>query len=173
MMHKAPDVRSWLRSLPYPLPSDGQLEFAVKWVLPLIYSAGFVKRTNYCRTSTLSSEVRLLQACNGSYEILHSGLRRILDDLYRSHQALTTPKGLLSFSTLAQTDPSQHQSYSLQLRSVSSGSVLSLNVSSSNAPLSHSPLATVGSLSSMHAYRPVSRCWILSSKISPEKESCR
>lgn len=33
MMHRMPDVRAWRRHNPFPLPSDGQLEFAVKWVI--------------------------------------------------------------------------------------------------------------------------------------------
>lgn len=92
MMHKAPDVGSWIRSIPYPLPSDGQLEFAVK-------------------TSLLGSEVRQLQTCRGTYEVLRSGLRRVLEDLHRSHQALTaddytvrltsTSLSINNFSTLA------------------------------------------------------------------------
>lgn len=92
MMHKAPDVFSWIRSIPYPLPSDGQLEFAVK-------------------TSLLGSEVRQLQSCKGSYEVLRSGLRRVLEDLHRSHQALmadeypvrltSTSMSINNFSTLA------------------------------------------------------------------------
>lgn len=92
MMHKSPDVEPWIRDLPYPLPSDGQLEFAVK-------------------TSLLSSEVRQLQSCGGSYEVLRSGLRRILEDLHRSHQALSsddarvkltsTSVSINKFSTLA------------------------------------------------------------------------
>ncbi|KAL1406130.1 hypothetical protein Q8F55_007813 [Vanrija albida] len=72
MIHKAPQVSAWIREIPYPLPSDGQLDFAVK-------------------TSTLSSEVRQLQSCKGNYEVLRSGLRMVLDDLHRSHRALTAP----------------------------------------------------------------------------------
>ncbi len=92
MMHKAPQVESWIRDVPYPLRSDGQLEFAVK-------------------TSLLSSEVRQLQNCRGSYEVLRSGLGRVLEDLHRSHQALTaedapvqltsTSQSINKFSTLA------------------------------------------------------------------------
>lgn len=92
MMHKAPDVEAWLGSIPYPLPSDGQLEFAVK-------------------TSVLSSEVRQLQSCKGSFEVVRSGLRRVLDELHRSHQALSgqdavveltsTSRSINQFSTLA------------------------------------------------------------------------
>lgn len=92
MMHKTPEVGAWIRSIPYPLPSDGQLEFAVK-------------------TSVLGSEVRQLQSCKGNYEVLRSGLRRVLEDLHRSHQSLmaddyavrltSTSISINNFSTLA------------------------------------------------------------------------
>lgn len=92
MMMRAPDVASWIREIPYPLPSDGQLDFAVK-------------------TSLLRSEVRQLQNCKGNYEILRSGLRRILEDLHRSHQTLlsdeypvrltSTSISINKFSTIA------------------------------------------------------------------------
>ncbi|CAK9781628.1 unnamed protein product [Cutaneotrichosporon oleaginosum] len=92
MMHKAPDVAEWIRTIPYPLPSDGQLDFAVK-------------------TSLLQSEVRQLQSCRSSYEVLRSGLRRVLEDLHRSHDYLRSDKypvtltstsvSINNFSTLA------------------------------------------------------------------------
>lgn len=92
MMHKAPEVDSWIRSIPYPLASDGQLDFAVK-------------------TSLLTSEVRQLQSCKGSYEVLRSGLRRVLEDHHRSNQALmaddsvvqltSTSKSINKFASLA------------------------------------------------------------------------
>ncbi|ORX34316.1 hypothetical protein BD324DRAFT_637509 [Kockovaella imperatae] len=93
MMHKVPDVAGWLRSIPYPLPSDGQLEFAVK-------------------TSVLSSEVRQLQQCRAEFPLIRSGLKRISDELDRSYDALTSPdspvqltttsRSILKFSRLAQ-----------------------------------------------------------------------
>ncbi|BEJ08311.1 hypothetical protein CcaverHIS641_0503960 [Cutaneotrichosporon cavernicola] len=92
MMHKAPDVTEWIRTIPYPLPSDGQLDFAVK-------------------ASLLQSEVRQLQSCRSSYEVLRSGLRRVLEDLHRSHDFLRSDKyavtltstsvSINNFSTLA------------------------------------------------------------------------
>lgn len=80
MMHKAPDVEAWLSSIPYPLPSDGQLEFAVK-------------------TSVLSSEVRQLQSCRRSYEIVRSGLRCVLEEHQRSHQALTADDAVVKLTS--------------------------------------------------------------------------
>ncbi|GMK55682.1 hypothetical protein CspeluHIS016_0207380 [Cutaneotrichosporon spelunceum] len=92
MMHRAPDVAEWIRTIPYPLPSDGQLDFAVK-------------------TSLLQSEVRQLQSCRSSYDVLRSGLRRVLEDLHRSHDFLRSDKyavtltstsvSINDFSTLA------------------------------------------------------------------------
>ena len=45
------------------------------------------------RTSVLSQEIRQLQACRGSYEVMRSGLRRVLEDLQRSYQALISQDG--------------------------------------------------------------------------------
>lgn len=41
----------------------------------------------------LSQEIRQLQACRGSYEVMRSGLRRVLEDLQRSYQALISQDG--------------------------------------------------------------------------------